>query len=204
MSKRHVVAALTQAHIDFIQRYMIRNNAERAYQDSHPNASWASCRTAGARLLKDVRIRSQINALRSEQRKRLAHKGQDVVDELAKLGFGNLSDVFTAEGTLIPPMDMPREIAAAVKKVKRTEILGAVDPETNRRAILGHTVELEMHDKVGPLKLLGQRLGVLEAEAKAPSIKDFASILEAAGQRVIDAEKARRLGEKVIEGERVG
>lgn len=178
---------------------MIRNNAERAYQDSHPNASWATCRTEGAKLLKDPRIASHIADLRRESRKRLAAKADRITNELAAMALANISDVFTGEGTIIPPHDMPRDIGAAVKKLKRNEILGAVDPETGRRAILGHTIEVELHDKVGPLKLLGQRLGMFNDPTPVVQLgKDFAAILEAAAQRALDAVRGR-----LIEGERV-
>jgi phage terminase small subunit len=200
--RSYVVGALTAAHIEFIQRFMIRNNAERAYQDSHPKASWATCRTEGAKLLKDPRIASQLSALRREKHKRLAHKGEDIVRELAALGFSNVADLYTKDGTIIAPMDMPREIGAAVKKVKRTEILGTLDKETGKRQVLGHTIEVELHDKVGPLKLLGQRLGVLEPETRPGADNDLAALIAAAGQRVIDLQRAR-LAEQTIEGERI-
>jgi Terminase small subunit len=192
---------MTPAMELFVQRYMIRFNAERAYEDSHPNASWATCRTEGSKLLHDPRVASQIRALRGDARIRLANKrkANGVLDELSTMAFSNVADVFTGEGTIIPPHDMPREIAAAVKKVERTEILGALDEETGRRQILGHTVKLEMHDKVGPLKLLGQNLGIFTEPTPLVQLgKGFAAILEAANQRALEAVRRR-----LIEGEKI-
>jgi hypothetical protein len=64
---------------------------------------------------------------------------------------------------------------------------------------LGHTIKVEPHDKSAALKLLGQRLGVLNEPAVQVSLgKDFATVLDMARQRVLDALRGR-----LIEGERI-
>ena len=106
----------------------------------------------------------------------------------------------TSAPAIIPLHDLSREIAATIKKVKRTEILGGLDEETGRRTILGHTIEVELHDKAGPLKLLAQHLGLFtEAPRERKLGKDFAAILEAAGQRALDAAARQRVIEGVAE-----
>jgi hypothetical protein len=160
-------------------------NATRAYQDTHHEASIITCRTEGSRMYRDPSIAQHIKGLVAEAKKRIARSANRVLDETSAMAFGCLSDVFTAEGTIIPPNDLPRDVAAAVKEVKRQEILGALDEETGRRKILGHTVELKMHDKVGPLKLLGQHFGVFKETIEFQG-KDFAAMLKEARERDVD------------------
>ena len=88
----------------------------------------------------------------------------------------------------------------SVKKIERNEVLGGEDPDNpGRRKILGHTVKVELHDKVAPLKLLGQHLGMFnEPVHEVTHGKDFAAILEAAANRALEAVRGR-----LIEDERV-
>jgi hypothetical protein len=90
----------------------------------------------------------------SQERKRLANNAQRVADTLAAMAFTPISDVFTKDGTLTAPADMPYPIALAVNKIRRKEILGMPDGETGKRQVIGHIVDVEMVDKVQPLCLL--------------------------------------------------
>ena len=48
------------------------------------------------------------------------------------------------------PADLPYPVALAVKKLRRKEILGAPN-DAGERQVIGHTIEVEMHDKIAPL-----------------------------------------------------
>ena len=162
---------LTKAQELFIERWMVRHNATRAYQDAYPNATYNTAHSEGSRLFNDPRISQQITRLLAEERKRLRHSATRVTDELAALAFSCLSDVYTKDGTIIAPADMPRDIAAAVKKVKRREIIGK-DSDGNE-AVIGHTVEIEMHDKTGPLRLLGTHYNLFAEQVKHSADEDL-------------------------------
>ena len=106
-----------------------------------------------------------------DQRKRLARSANRALDELSALAFSSLSDVYTKDGAIIAPADMPRDISVAVKKIKRKEIVGK-DADGNQ-AVIGHTVEVEMHDKLGPLTKLGLHHGLFTARVEHSADEDL-------------------------------
>src|SRR3954469_22558651 len=65
-------ALLTPAQQRFIQGWMVRRNATRAYQDAYPGATYATANANGPRLLRHARVCSSINALLDEERERLS------------------------------------------------------------------------------------------------------------------------------------
>jgi hypothetical protein len=81
------------------------------------------------------------------------------------MAFTSIADVYTLTGTISAPTDLPRDVAMAVKKLKRREI-GETDLETGEQRVVGHTVELEMVDKVAPLRLLGLELGMFSKKVE--------------------------------------
>ena len=190
---RSLTKPLSCAMQHFIAAYLVRNNATRAYQDAYPEASWAAANTLGSRLLRDVRISTEIRRLTRERAKRLEAKARRIDDALAAKAFAAISDVFDRDGMVIPPHELPRDTALAIRKIKRTQIQRP--GHDGEPKVVGHTVEVEMVDAVQPLRLLGERLGLFNATPQVALGTGFAALLEAAGKRVIEA--ARR---EAIEG----
>ena len=186
---RSLTKPLSFAMQHFIAAYLVRNNATRAYQDAYPEASWAAANTLGSRLLRDVRISTEIRRLMRERAKRLEAKARRIDDALAAKAFAAISDVFDAKGMVIPPHQMPRDVALAVKKLKRTEILNRTGKD-GEPELVGHTVELEMVDALPALRALGERVGLFNAQPVQTLGMGFAALLEAAAQRVVDAARA--------------
>ena len=85
---------------------------------------------------------------------------------------------------MIPPNELDRDVAAAVKKLKRQEILG---PPRKRggREVIGHAVEIEMHDKIAALRLLGQHYGLFVEQVRALDRTEFAALLRDARARAV-------------------
>jgi chromatin segregation and condensation protein Rec8/ScpA/Scc1 (kleisin family) len=191
---RSLTKPLSCAMQHFIAAYLVRNNATRAYQDAYPEASWAAANTLGSRLLRDVRISTEIRRLLRERAKRLEAKARKIDDILAAKAFASISDVFDQHGAIMQPHQMPREVALAVKKLKRVEIKQAKGKD-GEPELVGHTVELEMVDALAAARLLGERLGLFNAQPVATLGTGFAALLEAAGQRVVEAARA-----ELIEG----
>jgi phage terminase small subunit len=146
---------LTKVQEAFIVAYMVRFNATRAYMDTHPNASWATANTEGSRMCADPRISKEIDSLITKMKVRTGHSAEKTLELLSMTAHASISDVFDAHGTVMQLNQMPREVAYAVKKFEREEIV-AVDPVSGERKVIGHTVKLEMKDTTGPLRLIGQ------------------------------------------------
>lgn len=149
---------LTEKQEAFIRLWMVRRNNTRAYAESHPGASYITANTEGSRLFHDPRISQRIKGLLEEESARLKSKAERVTENLAAMAFSSLADVYSQEGNLILPTDLPRDVALAVKKIKRREIIGK--DADGKPAVIGHTVEVEMHEKTAALRLLGLEHGM--------------------------------------------
>ncbi len=186
-----VTKPLTPAMESFIDHYMVRHNATRAYLDSHPGASYQTAATEGSRLYRDPRVSSAIEKLLADQRAQVRATAKRVLEEAAALAFSNLADTIDRDGNFIAPDKLPRHVGVALKKVKRREILGPTDKETGERQVVGHTVEFEMHDKPGALKLLALHFGVFAEPVRDLRVgTGFAAMLESAAARAREAAKA--------------
>jgi len=96
--------------------------------------------------------------------------------------------VFDCSRTVIASAALPRAVAIAVKRVERKEILGGDETDedgqpTGRKRIVGHTVKIEMHDKVQPLSLLGPHFGLFAEQVAVMNKDEFASVLREARER---------------------
>lgn len=183
-SGKALMVPLNAAQQAFIRWYMVRRNITRAYIAAYPNATYETARSEGSRLFRDPRISSQIKGLLAEEAKRLQNKAQKVSDGLAAMAFSSLADVLDDEGNVIPLTQLPRDIGQAVKKVKRREIIG-VDLTSGEKKVMGHTIEVEMHDKVQPLRLLGLEVGMFTEKVELTGDEAWVAKLKAGRERAL-------------------
>jgi len=169
-SNRSVALPLTEAQQSFIRWYMVRRNITRAYKAAYQNASDTTAMSEGSKLFRDPRIAQEIRRLLDEEAKRLENKAQKVSDSLAAMAFTSLADVMDDRGNVIPLTDLPRDVGFAVKKVKRQEIVAGSGDE---RVVVGHTIEVEMHDKVQPLRMLGLEVGMFKEKVEHTADDDL-------------------------------
>lgn len=120
----------------------------------------------------------------AEERIRLASNAQKVTDTLAALAFSSIADVLDDQGNVIPLTQLPRDIGQAVKKIKRREIIG-VDLTTGEKKVVGHTIEVEMHDRVQPLRLLGLEVGLFTEKVEQSGDDAFLRALREGRERAL-------------------
>ena len=149
----------------FVRQYLVRFNATRAYMDSHPKASWATANSEGSKLLADPRISKEITRGVADLTARYQQTAQRTLEAIALIAYSCITDAFDGSGALLPPEKMPRETAAAIKRIVRIEILGT-DPNGNS-TVVGHTVKIELHDKLAALRLLGQHYGLFQNQQES-------------------------------------
>lgn len=180
---------LTPGHEAFIRWYMVRRNITRAYMEAYPEASYSTAGCEGSKLFRDPRISTRINALLEQEAKRLESRAARVTESLAAMAFGNLADVYDKNGNLIPPTELPRDVALAIKKLKRKEIIGK-DGE-GKAVVVGHNVEVEMHERTPALRLLGLEHGMfVEKVQHSMSDAEVLAALDRGRDRVRAARKA--------------
>lgn len=140
--------ALTAKQKIFADEYLIDLNATRAYKVAYPkvkNDETASA--AGARLLRNVKVEDYIQKRMKDREKRTEITQDMVLKELAKIGFANVTDYVTIEGSYV--------------KVKQTEDI----PSEKIGAIAGikegaNGIEIKLNDKGKALELIGRHLGM--------------------------------------------
>lgn len=172
---------LTPKQQMFVNRYLVRFNATRAYLESHPEAGVVTARSQASLLMADPRIAKQINDWVEDHNTRSSLTAEDVLRMTGNRASAKISDVYTPEGVIIPPNEMQRDVAANVKKIKRTEIMEK--DADGQQVLVGHTVEIEMHDSWQPLKALGQHYKLFTERVEVVGADDLAQALREARAR---------------------
>ncbi len=142
-------------------------------------AAGYSPRTAHAsahRMLEHAGVAALIAELGAKAEKKLEKKlgrtQDDILEELARLGFSDITDIYNEEtctecgcsrGTLKHPKDMPVEVRRAIKSIEFEEFWSGnhadtKDGEDKGRFVAGRIVKMVLHSKEKGLELLGKNL----------------------------------------------
>lgn len=144
--------ALTEKQKRFADEYLIDLNATRAYKAVYTRVKNDSTAAVNAsKLLRNTNVSAYIEKRMAERSKRTEVKQDDVVKELAKIGFAQITDYVEIENAggyckvIIKPTDgLPSDKVGAIAGIKEG---------TNG-------IEIKMNDKVKALELLGRHLGM--------------------------------------------
>ena len=142
--------ALTPKQKIFADEYLIDLNATRAYKVAYPRVrNEETAAAAGARLLRNVKVEDYIQKRMDERAQRTEITQDRVLQELAKIGFANITDFVTIEGGLVrvkPTNQMPRDKLGVIAAIKE----GA------------NGIEVKLNDKEKALELIGRHLGMFK------------------------------------------
>jgi len=137
----------------FVEAYLLDPNATQAAVKA--GYSKRTAYSQGQRLLKHVEVSREIAKRRKEREARSAKSGDDVIAELEKLAFTNMTDIleFGPNGVRVKDSDtLPAAVQAAIESVQESR-----DKDGNVTSI-----RIKLHDKKGSLELLGKHLGVIK------------------------------------------
>lgn len=164
---------MTEKQKKFADEYLIDLNATRAYKAAYKSVKNDNSAMAGAsRMLRNVKVAAYIEEKMAERSERTEIKQDDVVKELAKIGFAQITDYVEVqningfEKVIIKPTD-------EIEKEKIGAIAGIKEGRNG--------IEIKMNDKVKALELLGKHLGMFtdKQEIKAKiSYEDYLSKLD--------------------------
>lgn len=121
----------------------------------------------GSRLLTVVKVRELIKELGTKTEEKLERKlsrtQDNILEELARLGFSDVTAIFNDDGTLKHPKDMPVEVRRAIKSIEFEELwegnkANTADGEDKGRFVIGRIVRVVLHSKEKGLELLGKNL----------------------------------------------
>lgn len=194
---------LTARENDFIDQYIILNDGTKAAiaaKYSHKTARSAACR-----LLTNVYIREEIDKRRRKLAEKTEITQEKIIRELALLAFSNIDHYkIDKEGKLVLADGAPEGAMRAVSSVKtRIEYSirngGGKSKDTVKKPKSIY-VEFKLWDKPGPLKLLGEHVGMFLKKMELTG-KDGTPIQveteNGLSQEALDAIEARILGREV-------
>lgn len=144
--------ALTPKQKIFADEYLIDLNATRAYRVAYPKVKKdEAARANGSRLLTNANVVAYIDKRMKDREKRTEITQDRVLQELAKIGFADVTDFVTIEGKgsfcvvkIKPTDEMPRDKLGAIAGIKE----GA------------NGIEIKLNDKEKALELIGRHLGM--------------------------------------------
>lgn len=153
---------LTPKQKMFCKEYLIDLNATRAA--IRAGYSEKTARKIANENLTKPDIQEYIQAQMNKRAAKIEITADKVLQEIAKMAFANVQDLYDEHGILKPISELPRDVAAAVQSVKVNL--------TEACAVQ----EVKLWDKKGTLELLGKHLRLFDVKDKEPD----GSIAEAA------------------------
>ncbi len=156
------VSKLDAKHERFAQEYVIDFDKARAYREAYPDCAKTSATPSASRLLQKVKIASYVVKLLDKQEKRAEKSADDIIRELEKLAFTNISDYLSIDdegevrGKSFDTIDI--EKLAAIESIKQTTNItknkdGSKEYETKN-------FQFKLYDKRAALVDLGKRFGL--------------------------------------------
>lgn len=140
------MAKLTDKQRRFVEEYLIDLNATQAA--IRAGYSVKTAKEIAAQNLTKLNISNEIAKAMAERSRRTGVTADRVIDELAKLGFVNISDLVDLEtGKVLADADKNDLACIQSVKVKDTEF--------------GREYEAKIYDKKSALELLCKHLGLL-------------------------------------------
>ena len=165
----------------FILEYLVDKNATQAA--IRAGYSIRTARKIATENLSKPVIKAAINAEIEKQKARITFTADQVLEELARVGFADMKDFIEIdEGGAIRafPLDTLVEgKSRIIRKVREKRIIKST-PEGDQ--VLDSTYEFELCDKVKSLELLARHLGLLhdkqELDVKQPIVVEIVKFAE--------------------------
>jgi phage terminase small subunit len=150
---------LTPKQQAFCDLYLIGLNAQDAYIQCYKTNNKNTAKSKAHHLLNKEYIKEYIEKRQQEVAKKTEVTIERVVNELAKLGFSNVKDLYTEDGRLLQPHELSRDVASAIQEITiREEIRG--DEK------VAEIIKYKLADKKGSLDLLMKHLGGYDKDNK--------------------------------------
>jgi phage terminase small subunit len=145
----------------FVGEYLIDLNATKAAERAGYSPKTAN--EQGARLLANVSVRSEIAAQQEKRFQRLGITAEQVLRELALIGFANMLDfvTITPDGEACVDLSrLTRDQAAAISEITIDKSVERIGTAAGGRGAFERIrrVKFRLHDKLAALETLGRHL----------------------------------------------
>lgn len=145
--------SLTPKQKRFVGEYLIDLNATQAAIRSGYSAKRAQ--EIGWQQLQKTTVQAAIQEAIAERERRTEITQDRVLRELGRIGFSDIRQLFTIDGTLLAPHDWPDDIAAAVSSVEVDELF---EGRGEVRVSIGYTRKVKLWEKNSALEKIGKHL----------------------------------------------
>lgn len=150
------MAGLNDKQRRFVEEYLVDLNATQAA--IRAGYSEKTAQMQSSRLLLNVMVAQAISEAQLRRSKRTEITQDRVLQELAKLGFGDIRDIFSENGSLRHPKDMDPDAAARISSI---EVVVKPVPGTQGQEV-EHVAKIKAWDKLGALTQIGRHLGMFK------------------------------------------
>lgn len=151
---------MTNAQKIFCNEYLIDLNATRAYKVAYPNCKKdETARANGSRLLTIANIQEYISEQMEKRQKRTEITQDMVINELAKIAFSDIRELYNDSGGLKNIKTLDNNIAGAISSLETFE---EYEGRGDEREKTGDTQKVKLLDKTKALELLGKHLGMFK------------------------------------------
>jgi len=152
---------LTKKQCTFIEEYLVDLNATQAA--IRAGYSTRTAKEIGCENLSKPNIQNAIHVAMNERSRRTGITVDRVLEEIAKIGFADIREIFTAGDKLRSIADLPDDIAAAVQSIEvAVRPPGLAGDDGFKEGELVYKIRLS--DKLKGLELLGRHLGMFNSK----------------------------------------
>lgn len=172
---------LTKRQQVFVREYVIDHNASRAAESAGYSKKTAG--QIGARLLKNVKVATEIAKKEQKMCGKLEITAENVLGEIKKLAFSNMLDyvTVTAEGEAFVDLSkLTRDQAAAIQEITVDEAAGGAGDGRRERV---RRTRFKLADKGLNLERLGRHLKLFIDRVELIATDDIVSRLAAGRKR---------------------
>lgn len=151
---------MTNAQKVFCDEYLKHLNATEAYKVAYPKEKAEETINASAsRLLRNVKVAKYIEERMKEREEETKVTQNMVIQELAKIAFSDIRELYTDTGALKNIKSLENKIAGAISSLETFE---EFEGRGDDREYIGDTKKVKMLDKTKALELLGKHLGMFK------------------------------------------
>ena len=162
--------ALTARQARFVQEYLVDLNATQAA--IRAGYSEKTAYSMGQRLLKHVEVAAAISKAQAKRADRTGVTQDQVMAELAKIGFYDIRKAVRWGG--VPKATMDGDLVYPVEMVPSEDLDDSTAAAISEVSLTAGGIKIKMSDKLAALEKLGKHLGMFNGagadEADAPSL----------------------------------
>lgn len=146
---------LTKAWRKFCDEYRTNGaNASKAYKKAYPKSTQKTCEVNGHKLLRKAEVSAYL-----EKKEAKAEKVADITQarikqELAKIGFQNMRELFNEDGHLKPIHELPEQVTACIASVEMDVEIH--EDKKGKKTPVQYIKRIKLWPKNNALELLGK------------------------------------------------